>query len=102
MIISLARGYGSRCRVSSYPAGVLGFDAGVVDERGQCGVAAAQAGGEVDGLLRRRGQSAQLQFEVKEAQFVVDETQTHREVARAQRLVLKVQNALRKKRHIDS
>lgn len=74
----------------SYPACVLRFDARVVDERGQCGVAAAQAGAEVDGLLRRRVQSSQLQVEVKEAEFVVAETQSHREVAGTQRLVLKV------------
>lgn len=83
----------------SYPAGVLGFNARVVDERGQCGVAAAQAGAEVDGLLRRRVQSSQLQVEVKEAQFGVAETQPHREVASTQRLVLKIQDALRKERH---
>lgn len=82
--------------MSSYPAGVLSLDARVVHEGSQCSVAAAQVGAEVDGLLGGRRQSSQLQFEVKEAQLSVDETQSHREVASAQRLVLKVQNALRK------
>lgn len=81
-------------RVSPYPACVFSLYARVVDERSIDAVAAAQIRSEVDGFLRRWGQSPENQIKVKEAKLVVTERQSNCKVAGTQRLVLKIQKAL--------
>ncbi|TNN40662.1 hypothetical protein EYF80_049177 [Liparis tanakae] len=82
-------------RLFPHLARELGFEASVVGELNNKGLAAAQTRAEVDGFLRRRGQSSEKQVVVEVAQIVAVQRQPGRGLARTQRLVLEAQKALR-------
>lgn len=83
-------------RLFSHLARELGFEASVVGELYNEGLAAAQTRAEVDGFLRRRRQSSEKQVVVEVAQIDAVQRQPGRRLARAQRLVLEAQGALRR------